>query len=360
MSDLLKKALKKNAIQNPWNESPSGSEEEQEEVAELGDDALNKKKSKSPIDSQKFLPLLEYIADIPVYFSNSEKKLIFLGVHGAGLSAASFAPLAEKVKPFASFAAFDFPKHGLNKNYTDDADLSIENLSRTTMMVASFLIDRFPDCAIVLLGHSVGGAVAANVAHLLQTSPQLEFPFVKRQIVGLLVIDVVEGSAVFALPLMRGFVMGRPTKFKSLEDAINYHLKAKLINNSESARVTVPSLFEKKDNVWVWKTDLLFTEKYWNDWFKGLNAHFLESHLPKMLILADADRMDKELTIAQMQGKFKLVCFKTFVGHCVHEDDPQQMADNLKEYLKLFHVPLSMEDIERIEKVGVTKFRNGM
>ncbi len=49
------------------------------------------------------------------------------------------------------------------------------------------------------------------------------------------------------------------------------------------------------------------TKPYWEGWFKGLTQCFLDLRVPKQLLLAGSDRMDKELTIAQMQGKFKLV-----------------------------------------------------
>ena len=35
--------------------------------------------------------------------------------------------------------------------------------------------------------------------------------------------------------------------------------------------------------------------------------------------------MDKELMIAQMEGKFKLVVLEN-VGHCVQEDSPLKLA----------------------------------
>jgi protein phosphatase methylesterase 1 len=66
----------------------------------------------------------------------------------------------------------------------------------------------------------------------------------------------------------------------------------------------------------VWKTDLLASKPYWNGWFQGLSGCFLGITCPKQLLLANADRMDKELTIAQMQGKFKLMVLND-VGHAI-------------------------------------------
>lgn len=65
---------------------------------------------------------------------------------------------------------------------------------------------------IVLMGHSMGGAVAVHVAH----SDQLP------SVVGLVVIDVVEGTALGALANMQNFLRGRPQSFISIEDAIRW------------------------------------------------------------------------------------------------------------------------------------------
>ena len=48
--------------------------------------------------------------------------------------------------------------------------------------------------------------------------------------------------------------------------------------------------------------------------------------------------MDKELTIAHMQGKFKLVVVDN-VGHVIQEDRPQEVARVFKEFLDKFKIP---------------------
>jgi hypothetical protein len=55
---------------------------------------------------------------------------------------------------------------------------------------------------------------------------------------------------------------------------------------------------------YVWRIDLGQTEKYWSGWFKGLSNTFLNCPVPKMLLLAGIDRLDKDLTVGQMQGEF--------------------------------------------------------
>ena len=53
-------------------------------------------------------------------------------------------------------------------------------------------------------------------------------------------------------------------------------------------------------------------------WFTGLSSKFLASRTARLLVLAGTERLDKELMIGQMQGKFQLVVIPN-VGHMVHE-----------------------------------------
>lgn len=53
---------------------------------------------------------------------------------------------------------------------------------------------------------------------------------------------------------------------------------------------------------YVWRIDLAKTEQHWLGWFKGLSTAFLNVPVPKMLLLAGVDRLDRELTVGQMQG----------------------------------------------------------
>jgi len=57
-----------------------------------------------------------------------------------------------------------------------------------------------------------------------------------------------------------------------------------------------------------------------SDWFMGLSKNFLQARTARLLVLAGTDRLDKELMIGQMQGKFQMVVVPN-VGHMVHEVD---------------------------------------
>ena len=56
-----------------------------------------------------------------------------------------------------------------------------------------------------------------------------------------MVIDVVEGSAMDALPFMENIVLSRPTSFKNEADAIKWALHSGTVRDLESARVSMPS-----------------------------------------------------------------------------------------------------------------------
>ena len=51
------------------------------------------------------------------------------------------------------------------------------------------------------------------------------------------------------------------------------------------------------------------------------------------MILAGTDRLDKELMIGQMQGKFQLTVIPE-AGHFVQEDVPEKTATLLAEFFK--------------------------
>ena len=67
------------------------------------------------------------------------------------------------------------------------------------------------------------------------------------------------------------------------------------------------------EKLYKWRINLAKTEKHWVGWFKGLSAAFLSIPVPKMLLLAGVDRLDKELTVGQMQGNAAIL--KNFTIH---------------------------------------------
>ena len=71
-----------------------------------------------------------------------------------------------------------------------------------------------------------------------------------------------------------------------------------------SARVSMPDQVLQRtfhnQTEYVWRTDLLASKQYWVEWFRGLTKTFLNLRIPKQLLLAANDRMDKDLIITHM------------------------------------------------------------
>jgi protein phosphatase methylesterase 1 len=153
------------------------------------------------------------------------------------------------------------------------------------------------------------------------------------------VLDVVEGSAMDALQSMEKYLSTRPSRFPSLTSGIEWHTRSRTIRNRSSARVSVPSLLYKEETPsdpakpWVWRTNLSATKPFWEDWFIGLSRKFLEARGGKLLLLAGTDRLDKELMIGQMQGKYQLQVLPE-AGHFVQEDMPAKTAQILVDFYK--------------------------
>ncbi|KAI0484902.1 protein phosphatase methylesterase 1 [Xylariaceae sp. FL0804] len=350
---------------------------------------------------------------------------LFVAHHGAGSSGLSFAALAAEIRrrlPSAGVLALDARGHGSTTvpppppppsattagggdgdgdgdrgpGSDPDPDLDL----RLTMLAADLAAvvaltrramgwPRLPP--LVLVGHSMGGAVVVEVARSAAAllAPAAAPHSAADLLLGYAVLDVVEGSAVEALQHMHTYLSTRPHGFASVEAAVDWHVRSRTVRNAASARVSVPSLLvnrqqqeqkhqQKKDydgggstttvttttaerkgeeeerdggsgaagggegggggggvggdpRPWKWRTDLARTQPYWEDWFVGLSRKFLEARGGKLLLLAGTDRLDTELMIGQMQGKYALQVFPE-AGHFIHEDMPEKTAVALVDF----------------------------
>jgi len=221
--------------------------------------------------------------------------------------------------PDYEVVTYDCRGHGLTKTQNDN-DLSVETLTDDAVKLSNLLFSE-KDYQIILVGHSMGGAIAAHASNTNKI----------KNLIGLVVIDVVEGTALEALPSMHHILDQRPKSFKSLNSAIDWSVSSGMLKNFESARVSIPPQLIQKDDTFVWRTELEKSETYWRGWFENLSKIFLSARVAKCLILAGTDRLDKELTIGQMQGKFQLTLLPA-VGHTIQEDNPMLMAQTLIQF----------------------------
>ncbi|KAL9714485.1 Protein phosphatase methylesterase 1 [Leucoagaricus gongylophorus] len=238
--------------------------------------------------------------------------------HGAGYSGLSFACFAKEVVDQTNgecgVLALDARRHGKTTSTADDSNLSIDVLVDDLFGLLQVV---FPDSTsaptLLLIGHSMGGSV------VVRTCPRLLEK--KYKVTGIVVLDVVEGSAIEALPHMHSLLNARPEGFDSLEEAIEWHVTTNAIRNPISARISIPSIVQRDDSAvhpYQWHTPLRSTAPYWQSWFIGLSSNFLAARTARLLVLAGTDRLDRELMIGQMQGKFQLVVVPG-TGHMIHE-----------------------------------------
>uniref|UniRef100_A0A0D9W5D9 Protein phosphatase methylesterase 1 n=1 Tax=Leersia perrieri TaxID=77586 RepID=A0A0D9W5D9_9ORYZ len=256
-----------------------------------------------------------------VYMAGSNGPVVFC-LHGGGYSGLSFALAASRIKEKARVVSMDLRGHGKSAT-SDDSDLSIETLSSDVIAVLHTLYGDSPP-AIILVGHSMGGSVAVHVAARK----------VLRNLHGLVVVDVVEGTAMASLIHMQKILANRTQHFPSIEKAIEWSVKGGPLRNIESARVSIPSTlkYDESKKCYTYRTPLEETEKYWKGWYEGLSEKFLSCPVQKILLLAGTDRLDRALTIGQMQGKFQMVVVR-HTGHAIQEDVPEEFASYILNFI---------------------------
>ncbi|KAK8853103.1 hypothetical protein IAR55_003804 [Kwoniella newhampshirensis] len=252
--------------------------------------------------------------------------------HGAGAGGLSFAALAKAVKGKSGgemgVMSFDCRGHGKTKSEGGkvvERDLSLPTLLSDFLGLIEHMFPEPKEApSFVLTGHSMGAAPILSAAPILQQKGY--------KVPGVIVLDVVEGTAVESLHLMKSILSQRPTLFRSVVDGIHWHLSSNSIRDPESARVSVPSIIVPDPGPsagpggqQVWRTDLLATEPYWLEWYEGLSSRFLTAKCARLLVLAGQERLDRELMVGQMQGKFQLEVMPN-VGHYLHEDNPSSLA----------------------------------
>lgn len=194
---------------------------------------------------------------------------------------------------------------------------------------------------LILMGHSLGGAVAIKLA-ASGNIPNLQ---------GLIILDVVEGTALEALPAMRQFVAKFPDSFTTLPEAVDWALR-NILSNRESARISIPSQLYYDGGAWKWRVSLAATERHWEGWFRGISEQFLSARVgsgSKVLVLVGHERLDKELTIGHMQGKYQLQVIQKS-GHVIEEDQPADVANVVLHFARRYrlvadtvHIPAGVD-----------------
>lgn len=252
-----------------------------------------------------------------VYSTNNDSPWIVICIHGAGHSALSFSLFAEALKGTCQIKAVDLKCHGETPG--DPAkDLSIEDLTEDCIGFCRAL--KPDDKKLIIVGHSLGGCIAARAAKQLKPS-------------GLVVLDTIEGIAVANMPRMRFILSSRPQSFKTPKDVIHFIGTSGEMMNAKSAAVSSLGRVMQKGDEYVWRTDLTPSEPFWNDWFVDFAKIFIGAPTYKILILPNIDRLDTPFTIGHMSGKFQLEIVHG-TNHCMHEDKPDDIAAIIKRFIE--------------------------
>ncbi|KAJ8943428.1 hypothetical protein NQ318_020679 [Aromia moschata] len=245
---------------------------------------------------------------------------------------------------------------------------------RDVVDITNILLEKV-DAPIVLMGHSMGGAVAVEAAYHI------------KSVLGLCVIDVVEGTALDSVIIyanykggqthnleaarvsMPGQIVNMKTGKLAANECDNIDLQSIELTASshreliaspytltevaeevdEKEEIVVNLLYQKSQKTdifktpnnpkpeddgpqYAWRIDLSKTEPFWTGWFKGLSQKFLDIRIPKLLLLANIHGLDTTLTVGQMQGKFQMQVLARS-GHAIHEDQPHNVAEIVSGYL---------------------------
>ena len=318
--------------------------------------------------------------------TTDKTETVVLFAHGCAYTALSWATTVEHLAPQLDtsvlLAAFDARHHGESEVFAEPSkrskfedfaedrsavvDVSAERLARDAARVALAVVRRFclrtnerelsetsthttppvtSPVKLVLVGHSMGGAAVTRAAAIISECPSA-YDFDLR---GVALVDVSEnGGARETLRATETFLAKRPKEFATKTDAVAWFMRSGLTTNLASARVSAPSQIRRVTGMeendvgranetsrFVWILDARATAPHWRGWFEGLSRTFLSAKCAKLLVLAGVDRLDDELTIAQMQGKFQTVLVPG-AGHAVHEDEPRATADAIAGFVKRF------------------------
>ncbi|GMM54058.1 carboxylesterase-mitochondrial 37S ribosomal protein YmS2 [Maudiozyma humilis] len=264
---------------------------------------------------------------------------IFIFHHGAGSSGLSFANLCKQLmnKLDGKCGCFAFDARGHGQTTVIDSNVPVkynqEDFIEDLLFLISYISENhlrdipIAKRSIILVGHSLGGSICTfTVSHL---SSEL-----KRQLIGVAMLDIVEEAAVDALKKVDHFLASTPNVFPTYKEAVEWHIKHGLSKNRESAKIAIPALFRKFASGKVVRiTNLSTFRPFWDTWFTGLSHKFVTLPTSRLLILAGNDNLDRELIIGQIQGKYQLVVFQDS-GHFIQEDAALKTALTLIEFWK--------------------------
>ena len=130
---------------------------------------------------------------------------------------------------------------------------------------------------------------------------------------------------------MKQIIQKRPEQFSSITEATRWAIDNNYTSESNATNNLTHQLI-KNGNTFIWRTNLMKTAPWWEEWFTELSTKFMSCKVGKLLVIAHTNRLDTPLTIAQMQGKFQLEILQK--GHQLHEECPKELAEIIIHFYK--------------------------
>jgi pimeloyl-ACP methyl ester carboxylesterase len=160
--------------------------------------------------------------------------------------------------------AYDFRAHGGSTG--DESELTADQLCSDTIAVIEAMVDK--ETPLVIVGHSLGGAIAAKVSCK---------PEIRDRVLAVGMVDIVESAAMNSLDRMEEMIARRPVSFRTHDDAIHWAITTGMVSNPVSAAVSIPSFLAQEpepENATgqtaetaagrlSWRTDLRATASLW-------------------------------------------------------------------------------------------------
>lgn len=267
----------------------------------------------------------------------------FVFIHGAGSSKYSWHQQLSQFSKYFLCLAPDLRGHG---DSSPCSSLALPLLVQDLQMVMEGLRGVIGTRSLIFICHSVGGAIGTNYA-LQSLSKNTsggdggggggEGGGDHIPIRAVLVLDLVEGTALDSLPHMKLALGAWPSHFHEINQGIEFSTQQCRPQSHYSAHISVPPLLHRDDSqggVYLWKTPLLKYEDDWRGWFEGFNENFLSLPCPHCLIIANIERLDGQMSAAQMQGRFELfVTHGGNGGHFIQEDNPGELLGIIVRFL---------------------------
>mmetsp|Transcript_27412 Transcript_27412/g.27033 ORF Transcript_27412/g.27033 Transcript_27412/m.27033 type:complete len:126 (+) Transcript_27412:198-575(+) len=123
----------------------------------------------------------------------------------------TFAIIAKLLRENYHFYSFDFCCHGISRK-TDEEKLDVDSLVSEALSVLNHIRQQNPHSKIIIIGHSMGAAIASRAA--------LSYQAQGYRVSGLILIDMVEGRAFEAFSNNEARINGMPKSFDRIKDAV--------------------------------------------------------------------------------------------------------------------------------------------